>query len=219
MNEEQFNGPMLTNFGIDAKNVIRYKPGMGSEFGVGLLYDVSKRVSLKVGAQYNVRQYNIEAYAGAYEVSNITLVSGASISNIPTLAKFRSTSGAYNNEALLLNKYHQVSFPVGVEYTVLSRNRIGVRLGGTIQPTYTFSQSAYLLTSDYKSYADGTSMIRNWNINSSLEAMLDIKVGDFQWKLGPQFRYQHLSTFSNEYPIKEYLIDYGFKIGFSKTIH
>jgi hypothetical protein len=214
---DQFSGPMVTTYGVDANQVIRYKPGMGIEFGVGALYDVSNRFTLRAGLQYNVRQYNIEAYDGSYEVSSISLVSAGGVNKVPTLAKYRS-SGANYNEALLLNKYHQVSLPVGIEYAVISRDRVAIKIGGSVQPTYTFSESAYLLTSDYKSYADGTSMIRRWNVNSSLEATLNMKVGDFQWKFGPQIRYQHLSTYTNQYPIKEYLIDYGFKIGFTKTI-
>jgi hypothetical protein len=215
---DQFNGPMVTTFGVDANKVIRYNPGMGIEFGLGGLYDVSKRFTLKAGLQYNIRQYNIEAYDGSYELSSIALVNGAAVNNVPTLAKYRSY-GANYNEALLLNKYHQVSLPIGVQYALIKRDKVGINIAYSIQPTYTFSQSAYLLTSDYKSYADGTSMTRKWNINSSLEATLNMTVGDFKWQFGPQLRYQHLSTYTNEYPIKEYLIDYGFKIGFTKTLH
>jgi hypothetical protein len=215
---DQFNGPMVTTYGVNADKVIRYKPGMGIEFGIGGLYNVSKRFTLTAGLQYNIRQYNIEAYDGSYELSSISVVTGAAINNVPTLAKYRSY-GANYNEALLLNKYHQVSLPVGFEYAIINHDKVGMRIAYTLQPTYTFSQSAYLLTSDYKSYADGTSMIRKWNINSSVEATFNMKVGDFQWKFGPQLRYQHLSTYTKTYPIKEYLIDYGFKIGFTKTIN
>ncbi len=212
--QNSFNGPMQTNYGVSANEVIRYKPGMGVEFGFGALYSVSNKFKIKAGLQYNVRQYNIEAYAGSTELSSIVLRNGASIA---TVAKFRSAS-ATNNEALLLNKYHQVSIPIGLEYAIVKGKIIGVNFAYSLQPTYTFSQSSYLLTSDYKSYADGTSMLRRWNINSGLEATLSMNVGDFQWKFGPQLRYQHLPTYTSQYPIKEYLIDYGFKIGFTKTI-
>jgi len=211
---DQFNGPTVTTAGMNASEVIRYTPGMGIEFGIGALYGVNRNLRIKAGLQYNVRQYNLEAYDGAYEVSSIPLADGNSL---PTLAKYRSYNANYN-DALLLNKYHQVSIPIGVEYSFINRDRVALNIGATLQPTYTFSESAYLLTADYKSYADGTSMIRRWNLNSSVEATLSVNVGDFQWKFGPQFRYQHLSTFSNKYPIKEYLIDYGFKIGFTKTL-
>ena len=73
-------------------------------------------------------------------------------------------------------------------------------------------------TSDYKSYADGSSMLRKWNINSSLETTISYAVGNIEWKFGPQVRYQHLPGYSDPYPIKEYLVDYGFKLGFTKTL-
>jgi hypothetical protein len=209
-----FNGPSQTNYGVSADEVIRYKPGMGVEFGFGVLYNVSNRFRFKTGFQYNIRQYNIEAYAGSTELASIALRNGASIA---TVAKYRSSS-ATSNEALLLNKYHQVALPIGFEYSIIRNSAIGVNVAYSLQPTYTFSQSSYLLTSDYKSYADGTSMLRRWNINSGLEATISMNVGDFQWKFGPQLRYQHLPTYTSQYPIKEYLIDYGFKIGFTKTI-
>ncbi len=209
-----FNGPMQTNYGVTANEVIRYKPGMGVEFGFGALYNVSNRFRIKAGLQYNIRQYNIEAYAGSTELASIALRNGTTIS---TVAKYRSASATYN-EALLLNKYHQVSLPIGFEYSIVKTNTLGVNVAYSLQPTYTFSQSSYFLTSDYKSYADGTSLLRRWNINSGFEATLSMNVGDFQWKFGPQLRYQHLPTYSSQYPIKEYLIDYGFKIGFTKTI-
>lgn len=212
--QSNFNGPMQTNYGVSANEVIRYKAGMGVEFGFGVLYNVSNRFRIKTGFQYNIRQYNIEAYAGSTELASIALNNGATIS---TVAKYRSASATYN-EALLLNKYHQVSLPIGFEYAIVKNNAIGVNVAYSLQPTYTFSQSSYLLTSDYKSYADGTSMLRRWNINSGLEATISMNVGDFQWKFGPQLRYQHLPTYNSQYPIKEYLIDYGFKIGFTKTI-
>jgi hypothetical protein len=211
----QVNGP-VANYAVNANQVVRYKPGMGIEFGLGVLYRLTDRLRIKTSLQYNIRQYNIEAFSGNYEMAKIALVRNGSVDSVSTLARYRSTNGF--GEALLLNKYHQVSMPVGLEYALVDAKKFGINLGATLQPTYTFSQSSYLLTSDYKSYADGTSMIRRWNLNSSLEATFSYKVGDFQWKLGPQIRYQHLPTYSDPYPIKEYLIDYGFKIGFTKTI-
>jgi hypothetical protein len=212
---DQFSGP-VANAGVSANQVVRYKPGMGIEFGLGVLYRLTDRLKVKTSLQYNIRQYNIEAFSGNYEMAKIAIVRNGYIDSVSTMARYRSTNGF--GEALLLNKYHQVSLPVGLEYALVDAKKFGINLGATLQPTYTFSQSSYLLTSDYKSYADGTSMIRRWNLNSSLEATFSYKVGDFQWKLGPQIRYQHMPTYSDPYPIKEYLIDYGFKIGFTKAI-
>jgi hypothetical protein len=212
----QSAGPVATNYGMSASKVIRYNPGMGIEFGIGALYNLNSKLKIKVAVQYNVRQYNIAAYAGSTELAKIALVRGGNVDTLTAISRYRST-GLYG-EAQLTNKYHQVSLPVGLEYTLFSSKRFGLNLGGTLQPTYTFSQSSYLLTSDYKSYANGKSILRKWNLNSSLEAMFTYKARNVQWRFGPQLRYQHLPNYTDAYPIKEYLIDYGFKIGFTKAI-
>jgi len=216
--KSQQNGPVTNNYGVDASKVIRYDPGMGIEFGLGVLYSVNKRINVKAALQYNIRQYNIEAYAGNTELAKIALTRGGFIDTMRALSNFRSTGTGVYGEAQLLNKYHQLSLPVGIEYALLTSNRFGFNLGGTIQPTYTFSESSYLLSSDYKSYADGKSILRRWNLNSSVEAMFTYKTRTVQWKFGPQLRYQHLPNYTDAYAIKEYLIDYGFKIGFTKAI-
>jgi hypothetical protein len=207
-----YNGP-VTAYGVQANKVIRYRPGMGTEFGLGAQYKLTDRVKLSGAFQFNIRQYNIDAYMGNSELATIAVERGTAYNAI---VRYRS-SGGYG-EAELLNKYHQVSLPLGVEYSIVNSKRFGVNVAAAVQPTYTFSQSTYLLTSDYKSYADGTEFLRRWNINSNLEATISYNTGNLQWKFGPQLRYQHLPNYTAPYPIREYLIDYGFKIGFTKTI-
>jgi hypothetical protein len=208
-----FYGPIANNNRTSANKVIRYKPGMGIEVGIGALYSLTNRIKIKAAIQYNIRQFNIEAYSGSSELAKITAQQG---NPVYAVTKYRSTG--VNSETELINKYHQLSLPVGLEYSILKSENVGIQIAGTLQPTYTFSQSAYLLTSDYKSYANGKEILRNWNINSSLEATFSLKGNNVEWKFGPQLRYQHLPTYSDNYTIKEFLVDYGFKIGFTKTI-
>ncbi len=208
-----FYGPVANNTRTSANKVIRYKPGMGIEIGIGALYSLTDKIKIKTALQYNIRQFNLEAYTGGTELAKIAEQDG---NTVYALTKYRSAG--VNSETELLNKYHQLSIPVGLEYSLLRSKRIGIQIGGTVQPTYTFSQKAYLLTSDYKSYANGKDILRKWNVNSSLEATFSLKAKNVEWKFGPQLRYQHLPTYSDQYTIKEYLIDYGFKIGFTKTI-
>jgi hypothetical protein len=61
-------------------------------------------------------------------------------------------------------------------------------------------------------------MTRKWNLNANLETYFSLKSGNYKWQLGPQLRYQTLPTSLEKYPIKEYLIDYGLKIGVSKSL-
>ena len=43
-------------------------------------------------------------------------------------------------------------------------------------------------------------------------------MGSVKWIVGPQFRYQMLSSYTDNYPIREHLVDYGLKVGLKKTI-
>jgi hypothetical protein len=73
-----------------------------------------------------------------------------------------------------------------------------------------------LLSTDYKNYTDGNSFIRKWNVNTSLGINFSYKSGSNLWQIGPQIRYQHLPTYSNQYPIEEHLLDYGIRLGITR---
>jgi hypothetical protein len=101
---------------------------------------------------------------------------------------------------------------------VIGNGKLQFNVAGTIQPTYLMNRNSYLLTTDYLNYTKEPSLFRRWNVNGGLEAFLSYQIGGFRWQIGPQFRYQLLSTYTNKYPIKENLMEYGIKIGISKTI-
>ena len=75
-----------------------------------------------------------------------------------------------------------------------------------------------MISTNFKNYTENEDMVRQWNINSNIEAFASFVVGDFKWQVGPQIRYQPYSTFIKQYSIKEHLIDYGIKLGVSTNI-
>jgi hypothetical protein len=80
------------------------------------------------------------------------------------------------------------------------------------------NRNSYLLTTDYTNYTKEPSLFRKWNLNGGVEAFLSYQIGGLRWQIGPQFRYQLLSTYTNKYSLRENLMEYGIKIGISKTI-
>jgi len=118
----------------------------------------------------------------------------------------------------LKNQYYQFSLPVGFEVRIFGNDKLQFNLASTIQPTYLINRNTYLITTDYKNYTKAPSLIRRWNINAGAEAYISYSKGDVKWQVGPQFRYQLLSSYQNVYPIKEYLMEYGIKVGITKTI-
>jgi hypothetical protein len=90
-----------------------------------------------------------------------------------------------------------------------------VGVATTVQPTYVLGDRAYLITTDYKNYAEVPWLMRRWNVNTNLETFVAYSTGKLKWQVGPQVRYQLLSSFVNKYPVKENLFDFGLKVGIS----
>jgi hypothetical protein len=96
----------------------------------------------------------------------------------------------------------------------LGNKKTSFGIAGTVQPTYILSDRAYLISTDYKNYAEVPSLIRNVNLNTSFETFINYTSRNkTKWQVGPQVRYQVLSSFQNKYPVRENLFDFGLKIG------
>ncbi|MEI2710626.1 MAG: outer membrane beta-barrel protein [Chitinophagaceae bacterium] len=209
-------GPFSPRYSVDVNDVVRHKPAMGTEIGLGILYKINHRLKLKTGLQYNVRKYYIDTYKSGLNIASIAIIRN---NRLDTINQF-STLSANNGyaESQINSKLLQISVPVGIEYNLVQAKKFGINVAATIQPTLTLNKNVYLISTDYKYYTDGTSFFRKWNINSSFELNLTYQVGNFNWFLGTQARFQHLPTYNEKYPIKEYRMDYGLKFGFSKQL-
>jgi hypothetical protein len=208
--------PVGLNYTTNINEIVRHKPAVGLELGFAVLYNMTNRIKFKTGIQFNIRQYYIETFQSVADLTTISLVNNHGIENVSVLSLYNNNTGYRNAE--LDNKMYQVSIPIGFQYDVIKGKHLGVTAEASIQPTFTLNKSLYLLSTDYKHYADGNSLMRKWNINSSFGINLTYQTGVYQWFLGPQARFQHLPTYSNKYPITEYLMDYGIRLGFIKQI-
>jgi hypothetical protein len=104
---------------------------------------------------------------------------------------------------------------VGVEVKLKGSDKVHVGIATSIQPTYLLSEKAYLISNDYKNYSQVPWLMRRWNVNTSVETFIGYSTGTLKWQVGPQIRYQLLSSFESTYPVKENLIDVGLKVGVS----
>jgi hypothetical protein len=210
------SAPVGLNYTTNINEIVRHKPAVGLELGFAVLYNMTNRIKFKTGVQFNIRQYYIETFQSNADFTTISLVGNRGVENVSVLSLYNNNTGYRNTE--LDNKMYQVSIPIGFQYDVIKGKHLGITAEASIQPTFTLNKSLYLLSTDYKHYADGNSLMRKWNINSSFGVNLTYKTGVYQWFLGPQARFQHLPTYSNKYPITEYLMDYGIRLGFIKQI-
>jgi hypothetical protein len=208
------NVPLALSYTAGVNDVVRHRPAMGLEVGLAALYNINSRLKFKTGIQINIRQYHIETFKANTGLATVSLINNGSVENLNMFSNYNN-SGGYKQEQLD-NKSFQVALPVGVQWDIIKGKQFGISAEATVQPTYSFNSSVFLLSTDFKNYTDGNDFVRRWNINTSAGIHINFKSGSNLWQLGPQIRYQHLPTYTNRYPIKEYLMDYGIRLAFTK---
>jgi hypothetical protein len=187
------------------------------EIGTALLYPLNRNIRLKAGLQFNYNAYQVEAYSYVPEIAPFGSNGPGTFANtVNTTAYYRNFNGF--DRTMLKNAHFMVSMPLGFEITVVGNDRVKFNVASTIQPTYVINNQAYLVSTNLKNYAQEPSLYRKWNVNAGAEAFLSMNTGSFNWVIGPQFRYQILSSYKDKYPIKEHLLDLGFKVGVNKRL-
>ncbi len=209
------NGTIPTNslasFG-DVNSLVTHKPDLGFELGFSARYEAHKNIRLISGLQFNVSKYDIRAYTHQSEVATIALSSGGGVNSVSAVTNYRNF-GSSNRADWLRNLYVSISAPVGAELVFDSKSHTYGGISATLQPTYILANRSYLISTDYKNYAEVPSLTRRWNLNTSVEVFAGFSGKNVDWRIGPQVRYQALSSFVDKYPVREHLFDFGLKMG------
>jgi hypothetical protein len=192
-------------------NNVTHKPDIGFELGFTTKYALSNKLKIRSGLQFNVNRYDVKAFSSPISVAIIALNNGGAIDSFNTVSAYSNVNGYKSN--WLQNLSFQLSVPVGAEFIVSENDDVAFGIAATVQPTYVLGDRAYLITTDYKSYTQVPSLIRRWNVNTALETFITLQSGNTKWQIGPQVRYQLLSSFISKYPVKENLFDFGLKVG------
>lgn len=213
------NAPIMVVRVANVNGFIDNTPAMGYDVGGNLVYRLSKNISLKAGVEFSYSRYYIKAYNS--NPSQPTASLSPYLGYIPdSLVNMNTGNGISldKNPQHIQNKYYQLSLPVGIEMKVAGSGKVQLHLGATIQPSYLLNTDSYVLSEDYNSYVKDPTAFRRWNLNAGGEVYISYRVGTIQWELGPEVRYQIFSTYKNTYPFNENMLNYGIRIGFSKTI-
>jgi hypothetical protein len=206
-------GAVNNYYYTDINNIVTHKPDIGLQFGFTSGYPLSKNISLIAGLQFNISKYDIKAYSSPTEVTTFALSNASGGSNtVSTLTNYRNSG--INKANWLRNLYFSASAPIGLELKLMgNKKKIYFGASGTIQPSYILSNRAYLISTDYKNYAEIPSLIRKWNVNTGFELFAGFNTGDLKWRVGPTVRYQTMSSYKKQYPVEERLFDFGLKMG------
>ena len=196
----------------DINTLVTHKPDMGLQVGFNAGYPLTKSLKILAGLQFNVSKYDIRVTYSTGDVATIALNTGGGANSVSTISNYRNNSSGSKAD-WLRNYYFSASVPIGVELKLTGNNKTQLGVIGTVQPTYLLSDRAYLLSTDYKNYAEVPSLTRKWNINTSFEIYAGLSTGKINWRVGPLVRYQLKSSYVAKYPFKEHLFDFGLKLG------
>lgn len=201
----------------DPEKVAKHSPSLGVEFGTAVLLPLSKNINFRTGIQLNYTRYNVELFRSSPQVATVILNNNNGVIQRVTSLSSQNNSGLFKSDEVA-NETYQLSIPIGFEFRLAGKRKLQWNLATNIQPTYLLSASGYLLTSNFEKYIKAPDLLSNLNLNTALETFLRWNVKDIQLQAGPQLRYQLFSNSQEGYPIKEHLVDYGFRIGIVKTL-
>jgi len=201
----------------DPEKVAKHSPSIGLEFGTAVLLPLSKNINFRTGIQLNYTRYNVEVFRSSPQVATVILNNNNGVIQRMTSLNSQNNSGLFKSDEVA-NETYQLSIPIGLEFRLAGKRNLQWNLATNVQPSYLLSASGYLLTNNFEKYIKAPDLLSNLNLNTAIETFLRWNVKDIQLQAGPQLRYQLFSNSQEGYPIKEHLVDYGFRIGIVKTL-
>lgn len=213
------NSFISTNNNNDVKPSEPNEQGaLSIEAGAGVIKEINSRFRIKTGLQFNYTDFITNAQKLDHPTTTTVAFNndyGVSVQGYSS--RYANTPG--KNKDQLHNRTLQLSIPIGFDYKLLGNNKIAWYAGASFQPTYIAGGYAWVQSADNNFYVDDPSLLRRWNFNAGVESFVSIKTpSGASINLGPQFRYQLMSTYSKRYTYTEKPYSIGFKIGFSKPL-
>ena len=212
--------PIINNQGplntiMDTKLAHKMAPGI--ELGGNLIYAFAKNFRFKTGVQLNYTNYNIDAFETNHPVLTTITLNDINSGYPYQASRSTSLSTVSGLSAVTLHsKTYQVSAIAGLDVKLYGKENLKWYAGASIQPSYIAGGKVYLLSTDHRSYVADNSMLRKFNLATAFETYMTYKAGSVTWQIGPEFRYQLMSTYDKRYNQQENLFNTGIKIGIVK---
>ncbi|MEO6639478.1 MAG: hypothetical protein ABIN25_14455 [Ginsengibacter sp.] len=191
-------------------------PMIGFEVGAQMNYSFAKKLQLTAGVHFNRSGYQIISSEVHPILTTLLLKDNASGDQYSRNFVTHFGDGHGQSTINLKNYSYQASLPVGIQYELLGNSKIQFNLALNVEPSLVLKSDAYLMSSDGRNYVNVPDLSRKWNLNSNFTPFISFRSDKFKWNLGPVVRYQWLSSYMDDYTIKEHLINYGIRVGISK---
>jgi hypothetical protein len=188
---------------------------LGFESGAEMSYKISKKFKFITGANLS--------YSGYNNMSNLIHPTFASLNFIGKNSVGYSKSYVTNfgngqspNRIPLTNYSFEFSIPVGLKFNIWQNEKIQIDAVSTVDPSVVLKKNAFIISSDGRYYINDPSLVRNVNLAGHVGSYITFSAEKIKWHIGPDIRYQLLSTYKSYYPAHEHFIDYGIRIGISR---
>ncbi len=204
------------NVSQNINDYVNQTSALNLEVGTMMLYSLSKKLRVKAGLQFNYSSYTSMAEQLTHTAQTTILLNEEyGLNEMPVNSRYKN-SFDQDNFTKLNNKSLQFSMPLGADFKVAGNKRLKFYTGASIQPTLITGGNAYVLSADKKYYVDVPTAMRRFNLNGALESILSYTTANGASVIvGPQFRYQFLSTYNKEFNYFEKRYNLGVKVGFT----
>ncbi|MEP6583015.1 MAG: hypothetical protein ABJA90_02060 [Ginsengibacter sp.] len=192
------------------------KPALGFEAGLKMNYSLTKRLQFITGVHITRSGYDVISNLVHPTLATLTL-KDPSTGNIYSRSFVTHYGDGTGKSTVTLRNYsYQASIPVGLQYMLWDNGKLQLNIAADFEPSYILNPDAFILASNGKNYVNVPDLMRKWNFSSNFAPFISFRSSKLKWNIGPNIRYQWLSTYQKNYTIKEHLIDYGIRIGISK---
>lgn len=188
---------------------------VGVQAGADALYKINDGLSFRTGAHLTYSGYKVKADFVHPTFASVIFVDGTGEQYSKSYMTYYGNKGS-EGKTNLNNYSFAFSVPFGIDWTIYENNNVQIILMSSVEPMGLLKGNAYILSEDGRNYVEDLDLLRRFNINGNVGSFISINSSKVNWKMGPVFSYQVLSSYQNAYPVKEHRINYGFRLGVGK---
>lgn len=188
----------------------------GIQGGADAIYKINDVLSARTGAHIAYSGYKIKADFVHPTFASVTFVNREGALSNKSYMTYYGNKG--NAGKMNLNNYRlTLSVPLGVDWKVYENDNVRVIVMSAVEPLALLDANSFVVSSDTRNFVEDPDLLRRFNVNGNIGTLIDFKGSRVNWSMGPVFSYQILSSYQNIYPIREHLVNYGFRIGVKKS--
>jgi hypothetical protein len=201
--------------GTNKNYKVLHNSALGFEGGVQMNYRFAKKLEFTTGLHLTYSGYNIISNEMHPTSANLILKDPGT-GNIYSKSYYTHYGNGTGQTIVSIRNYSlRASIPVGLQYEFSENNKMQFNAAADFEPSMVIKSNAYILSSDGKNYVNDPDLLRKINMSSNFGLFVSFMSLKFKWQIGPNVRYQWLSTYKKDYTIQEHLIDYGIRVGIS----